>query len=114
MWRNVHGSERKKYLEKAIEFTGNARLYGEYMMKAIEQWPMSCEHNLTDQSMNKQAWVGHAACCIALGCPEDITREAWHYLTQEQQDEANAMADLAIAKWQESYLRGKTGQLTLW
>lgn len=101
MWRIVgRGPERDDLLQKAISFTGNAELYGSWMMKVIQYWPKSCEHNLTDTSINRRAWVGHAACCMAINCPEDITREAWGNLTEQQRIEANAMADLAISTWE--------------
>ena len=100
MWRILHGDEAKEYLDKAIAFTGDAELYGEWMLRVIEAWPISCEQHLTARSMNRQAWVGHAACCLAIGCPEEITRLAWHQLTQQQQDEANAKADAAIVAWE--------------
>lgn len=103
MWRNVYGEERKLYLKRAIKFTGNAKLYGKWMMIVVKKWVYSCLHNLSNQSINHQAWIGHSACCLAIGCPEDITRLAWHRLTQQQQDEANAMADKAIAEWERMY-----------
>lgn len=71
MWNK---SKNKDLLQKAIEFTGNAELYGSYMFRITDEWPISCEHNLTDLSQNRKAWLGHAACCLAIGCPEDITR----------------------------------------
>lgn len=100
MWRSVYGKEKEDLLKKAIEFTGNAELYGSFMMRVINEWPISCEHNLTCVEMNRQAWIGHAACCLAIGCPEDITRLAWHQLTQKQQDDANAKAAEAIKQWE--------------
>jgi hypothetical protein len=106
MWRNVYGKERDTYLEKAIVFTGNANLYGKWMIKAVKQWPNSCLHNLTCAEMNRQAWIGHAACCLAINCPEDITRLAWHELTKEQQDKANEKADRAIEYFEILYKRG--------
>lgn len=107
MWEGRSKEEEAELLEKAIKFTGNAELYGQYMIKVIREWPISCEQNLTATGVNKQAWIGHAACCIALGCPEHVTRRAWHQLTQEQQDKANAKADIAIATWQKEYRRRK-------
>jgi hypothetical protein len=62
---------------------------------------------LTDISQNRRAWIGHAACCMAIKCPEYITRSAWGYLTKEQQDLANAEADRAIAWWE----RNKGGEI---
>lgn len=106
MWRNVYGQERETYFKKAVEFTGNAKLYGRFMQKVIKLWSYSCLHNLSNNSINRQAWIGHAACCLALNCPEDITRLAWHQLTQKQQDDANAQADKAIVKWEQMYQRG--------
>ena len=100
MYKTLSGDERKAFLDKAIEFTGNAELYGLYMLDVIDKWPVSCEQNLTDQGMNRQAWIGHAACCLAIGCPEDITRQAWASLNQTQQDDANAQADNAIQIWE--------------
>jgi len=105
MWKTVSREQEKILLQKAIEFTGNAKLYGKYMLKAIKLWVISCEHNLTCNGINKQAWIGHAACYIAIECPEYITRLAWRHLTQEQQDEANKMADKAIKLWERNYAK---------
>ena len=105
MWRNVFGQERDTLLQKAIEFTSNTKLYGKYMLKVIKLWPYACEHNLTNGSINQQAFIGHCACCLAINCPEDITRLAWHHLTQGQQDAANLEADKAIQKWKTEYTR---------
>lgn len=100
MWSSVSGVERQRMLAKAIEFTGDHELYGSYMQKVIDLWPISCEHNLTDLFQNRRAWVGHAAVAMAHSIPEDVVREAWAYLTDEQRRLANAQADLAISKWE--------------
>jgi hypothetical protein len=100
MWRKVPASEEAKYLDEAIRFTGDALEYGSYMLRVAKEWPISCEHNLTDTSQNRRAWIGHAACCLAINSPEYLTRQAWGYLTQKQQDDANAQADAAIRYWE--------------
>lgn len=112
MWKSVYGEERERLLKEAIDFTGNAELYGSFMLRIIKEWPYSCEHNLTATDINRQAWIGHAACCLAIQCPEDITRLAWHQLTQEQQDKANAKANEAIKKWEEQHCQNDTLQMT--
>ena len=96
MWGSV--SHRATWKQMAIAFTGNAALYGEWMRKVADQWPHSCEHNLT-KTGDKRPWIGHAAVALAIGCPEDIVREAWGHLTPEQQDEANQKASEAIEYW---------------
>lgn len=73
------------------------------MVKAVNEWPNSCEAALTASVMNHQAWIGHAGCAINHNSPEDLTRLGWRTLTQQQQDEANAAADRAIAYWRERY-----------
>lgn len=100
MWRKVSSKEHGDFLKKAIEFTGSAKLYGEWMMKVLDMWPVSSEHNLTDENQNRQAWIGHAAACLAINCPEYIVREAWGQLTKQQQDEANEVADCAIEEFE--------------
>lgn len=100
MWRKVSGKEEKELTAKAIEFTGDAELYGQWMNLVVVQWPFACEHNLTDLSQNRKAWIGHAACTLALGIPEHVTRTAWGYLSKQQQDAANNVADKAISAWE--------------
>ena len=107
MWRITRGKERRLLIEKAIEFMMNVELYGNYMIQAVEDWPISCEQNLTCPGINKQAWIGQAACCIAIYCPEDVTRFEWRFLDKKKQDEANAKANVAISYWKDKYLKSK-------
>lgn len=101
MWRIVPVSERESFIDKSAALMRDPEAFRLAMFRAISEWPLSCEQNLTASSVNHQAWFGHAGCCIAHGSPEDLTRLAWHTLTQAEQDEANAMADLAIKKWRQ-------------
>lgn len=98
MWGKV--KDRDFYLKKAIEFTGSHCLYGVFMNRVIHEWPLSCEHNLSATDQNRKAWLGHAACALAFQCPEDIVRQAWSHLTEDQQTLANRQAELAIIVWE--------------
>lgn len=104
MWGRV--DDREDYLERAIEFTGDHNRYGEFMRKVALEWKHSCEHNLTNTTQNRRAWIGHAACAFAFGCPEDIVREAWWKLTDEQRELADMQADRAIELWEKAHLEG--------
>lgn len=97
MWSTV--DNKRELLHKAIKFTSNHQLYGEYMMRVVATWKYSCENALTDSLINKRAWVGHAACALAIGCPEDIVRQAWGALSNEQRLLANKEAERAIQWW---------------
>lgn len=96
MWGDV--SRKSTWLRMAIEFTGDAELYGEWMVRVTEQWKYSCQHNLT-KAGDKRPWIGHAAVALAINCPEHIVRLAWGYLTTEQQEKANKKAEEAIELW---------------
>lgn len=101
MWGDV--ANRRLYLQRAEIFTGNHRLYGRYMQRVTFKWPNSCINALTDYNLNRKAWIGHAACALALRCPEDITRQAWGLLTDEQRILANRQAERAIQSWEVRY-----------
>jgi hypothetical protein len=112
MWRKESKEYEERELPKIIEFTGDHEQYGQAMIEMVKRWKFGCEHNLTNQSLNKRAWVGHAACCFKFGWPEYLVRQAWNLLTNEQRYLANKKADLAILEWQR--LTTKTNQLSLW
>lgn len=97
----------KADLERAIAFTGDHKLYGHYMARVCHEWPVSCENALTDPHLNQKAWLGHAAVALAHGIPEDITRKAWGYLSDEQKHLANAEAEREIELWKERYVQDK-------
>ena len=103
MWKFISAEDARTLLPVVIEFTGDHVRYGVFMQRVIVEWPISCEQSLTNIAMNRRAWVGHAACCLATGSPEYVTRQAWKHLTQQQQDNANGQADRAIASWTERY-----------
>ncbi|AID58925.1 hypothetical protein PBI_GAIA_106 [Mycobacterium phage Gaia] len=105
MWGKV--DDRAAYLEKAIQFTGNHELYGFFMRRVCKEWPISTENAFTDPHLNHKAWVGHAACALAMGCPEDIVRKAWSYLSDEQKLLANSEASAAISDWRRAYIANK-------
>lgn len=103
MWGEV--KNKSIALRRAIAFTGDHKLYGRFMMRVVNEWKYSCENALTDYSLNRKAWVGHAACALAKGIPEDITRQAWGKLTDEQRLLANKEAERAIQHWEHNYAK---------
>lgn len=98
MWGSV--SDKSAALEQAIKFTGDHKLYGSYMDRVVVEWKYSCENALTDKSINRRAWLGHAACALAIQLPENIIREAWGHLSEKQRVLANNEAARAIAYWE--------------
>lgn len=105
MWRIIAGEEREFTIRKVADFMRDTAAFRDAMFRAVREWPNSCEVNLSAQPINKQAWIGHAACCIAVNSPEDVTRLGWHTLSQDEQDRANAAADEAIEYWRQEHLK---------
>ena len=109
MWRTLDSEARVTSLENAVKLMMDASQWGKWMLRVLERWPISCEQNLSNLFINRRAWLGQAACCLAVDCPEDVTREAWGRITVEQQQEANAVADFAVARWESWYAQETDG-----
>jgi ParB-like chromosome segregation protein Spo0J len=75
-------------------------LFENILNKLIVEWKYSCEHYLTNKSMNRIAWLGQAAVCYESGVPSRYS-SAWFNLTEDQQNEANLTALKALNKWME-------------
>ncbi len=106
MWRQVTGHARDAYVQAAAGLMAEPDVFERAMIRALDEWPKSCETNLTGQGNNQRAWLGHAGCYLAVESPEELTRLGWHQLDAVQQLAANAAADRVIAEWRE---RRETG-----
>lgn len=109
MWRSVNKVEQKTLIDWAVEFTGDHVKYGNAMSEVLSAWPNTMLHNLTNQSMNKRAFLGHCACCFSSGCPESIVRSAWKLLTEEQRVLADEAAQKHIDNWINEYKTNSSG-----
>jgi ParB-like chromosome segregation protein Spo0J len=64
----------------------------------ISDWPNSCEHYLTNASMNRIAWMGQAAVCFATGIPSAF-RSGWFLLSEDEKAAADTVALTYLNKW---------------
>jgi len=64
----------------------------------IADWKNSCEHYLSNERMNRIAWLGQAALCYAKGIPS-IYRGGYNMLTDEQKKAADEMALKHLNLW---------------
>jgi len=76
----------------------NEDLFRVALEKVISEWKHSCEHNLTNRSMNRIAWLGQASVCISHGIPSRYSY-SWEKLTEEQKEKANKIAYEYLEKW---------------
>jgi hypothetical protein len=68
------------------------------MMIIIEEWVYSCQHNLTNDRMNRIAWMGQSALCYKFGIPARY-RGGYNLLTIDEQNKADEAALEIINVW---------------
>lgn len=76
--------------------------FREALEHVITEWIYSCEHYLTNSSMNRIAWLGQASLCYAKGIPSTF-RGGFHLLSEQQKDNANRIAFEYLNKWLKSH-----------
>ena len=62
------------------------------------EWKFSCEHYLTNDRMNRIAWLGQASVAYALGIPS-CCRAGYHRLSDGQKAAADALALKYLNRW---------------
>ena len=92
-------AQREPMVLAAADLMRDAAAFQGACERATFEWPNSTAAALTTPSMNYQAWIGHAGCCLALGSPEELTRQGWRLLTEAEQAAANDAAQVAIYGW---------------
>jgi len=89
-------------------FLSDTELFASQTERLITEWPISCEHFLTKEAMNKIAWIGQASMCIHSGLSRKY-RGGFHLLTNKQKEAANAVAWMALKKWQHEHAKKNGG-----
>lgn len=80
------------------DFLSDSKAFRKALDKVITEWKHSCEHYLTNTSMNRIAWLGQASACYAIQIPSEFRSGFW-LLSEEQQAKANEVALKALNKW---------------
>jgi hypothetical protein len=89
---------RQEGEDKYAEFFRTQGLFEEGLIKVLKDWPHSCEHNLTNENMNRIAWLGQAAMCVITGIPSSC-RAGYNLLTEVEQEAADDLALIYLNKW---------------
>jgi hypothetical protein len=75
-------------------------LFEAALQSVLIEWPKSCEHYLSNDRMNRIAWLGQASLCYARGIPSCF-RGGFNHLSEEQQLAANLSALKFLNRWLE-------------
>lgn len=76
----------------------NIKEFKKALQGVIDNWKYSCEHYLTNQSMNRIAYLGQASVCYAKGIPSKF-KSGFNLLNEKQQNKANKTALIYLNKW---------------
>lgn len=99
---NCKNELKESKIRSVIDMFSSEELTYEYMNRVIDEWVYSCEHNFTNDSINKIAYIGQAACCIYDKVPNLITMYAWKFLSYDIQKRSDLIALETIKKWEQN------------
>ncbi len=83
-----------------VELLTDIPLFENTLNKVISEWVNSCEHYLSNDTMNRIAWLGQASLCYRYGIPSRF-RAGFSMLAKNQQYEANLTALKYLNIWLE-------------
>jgi len=68
------------------------------MHRVVKEWPVSCEHFLTNPNINRVAWLGQASMCIETGVSRKH-RSGFMLMSQDECRAANKAAQEVLNEW---------------
>lgn len=92
--KKSHEACKKLYITMFEE----PNLFNETLGKMIPEWKNSCEHYLSNKSMNRIAWLGQAAVCYKYGVPARYSG-AWFDVSEERRQVADEVALEHLNNW---------------
>lgn len=93
-----NGMKKDEAEEFYREFLSDPDRFLKAGLKMIAEWKNSCEHYLTNEKMNRIAWIGQASVCFEAGIPCKY-RGGFSLLTEGEQKMADRMALIILNKW---------------
>jgi hypothetical protein len=81
-----------------IDIISNEDNFSSALDGLINNWKNSCEHYLSNKSMNRIAWLGQAAVCFYSGVPSRYS-SAWSKISEENRNKADEIALIYLNKW---------------
>jgi ParB-like chromosome segregation protein Spo0J len=99
---NKDGIKAEDCLKMYASYLSDSERFKKGLQGVIDNWVNSCEHYLTNKSMNRIAWLGQAAVCYSTGIPSKFCG-GFNLLTKEQQNKANSVALEALNFWMRKY-----------
>lgn len=92
------GMEVEQCEEAYRDFLANIPRFEAALNRVLAEWKNSCEHYLTNEKMNRIAWLGQASMCIETGVPSRFCG-GYNLLSQGQKTDADKKAFEYLNKW---------------
>lgn len=83
------------------EFLRDIPRFTQAMRELLDEWPYSAEHNLSNENMNRIAWLGQSAACYAMGIPSKY-RGGYNLLSDAEKKAADDAALSMLNRWIEA------------
>jgi len=90
------------------EFLQDIPRFHAALERVLSEWPISCEHFLSNRNFNRIAWLGQAAMCIETGVP-CIHRAGFKLMTEKECHAANMKAKEFLDLWRRSHAQEDNG-----
>jgi len=92
------GMTKEECEQEYCNFLQDEKQFRKALQHIINNWKNSCEHYLTNKSMNRIAYLGQASLCYAKQIPATF-RGGFNLLSEKQQTKANKIALEYLNKW---------------
>jgi hypothetical protein len=89
------------------DFLSDLKRFRKAMERVAIEWKNSSEHFLTNENINRVAWLGQASMCIETGV-SSLHRGGFYLMSKEKQELANNEARKFLLEWIENYEKGKS------
>lgn len=100
-YRVISSKEKIMHKKNVINFFGDKNITKHYMLRIVNEWTYSVEHFLSNNSINRIAWLGQSACCLYSNTPNLITMSFWSTLDESVCIRSNNIAQNIITNWEQ-------------
>lgn len=101
------------HIQQCETILSEPELFYNACLLVIEKYNFSARHHLTDNAINKRAYMGAAACNVLNGSTELEVRAAWSKLTEKKRDTANGIAEKVISLFHQQLTNKQNEQTVL-
>lgn len=91
--------DHDKTLQTYANLLRNLNVFEDALKVIISEWKYSCEHNLSNESMNRIAYLGQAANALVNKVPHNVSMGGYNLLTKEEQTAADKLAEKYLNLW---------------